>query len=412
LLAVPVVLVLALIAQIPLRRSAARMQELAARRHVVLVESLMGIEDVKSLNGEPVMQREWEDAVAASARLGGRTRFWSGFATSGTQVVQQAVSVGIIVWGVFLLSEGLITVGALIASNILAGRVLAPLAAVAQTIFRAHYAFSAMRALTEMMALPRERAQGEGPKTNLRVSAGALNFRDVTYRYPGTQQAALNDVSFEIRQGEVVALLGRVGSGKTTAGKLMNGLMTPDSGTILIDGHGLPQYDPAELRDGIGYLPQETTLFTGTLRENMALGRPHASEDEMREALRLAGMDDFVASHPEGLDLQVGEQGNRLSGGQRQGIALARLFVRQTPVLFLDEPTNAMDQQMEANVIARLAEIGQGARTVVFCTHRMSLANLADRFILLDQGRVVLDGPRMEVMEQLRAVQSQRLAGG
>lgn len=403
LIAVPVVLLIAALAQMPLRHSAAAAQHLATRRHVVLVESLLGIEAIKSLNGEAVMRREWESALAASARIGGRTRFWSGLATNGALFIQQGVSVAIIVWGVFLVAEGRITVGALIAANILAGRVLSPLTAVAQTLFRAHYARSSLRALSDLMELPRER-QGV-VKGDLRVRKGAVAFREVSYRYPGASHPALDGVSFDIAPGEVVALLGRVGSGKTTTGKLMNGLLVPDAGTILIDGHGLPQFDPAELRDGVGYLTQESELFTGTLRENLTLGRPEASDEEMRQALRLAGMEDFVASHPEGLDLSLGEKGNRLSGGQRQGVALARLLVRGTKVLFLDEPTNAMDQQMEAAVIARLRELAAGDVTVILCTHRMSLANIADRFIVLDRGRKVLDGARQEVLETLRTAQ-------
>ena len=409
LLAIPVVLLLAVVAQIPLRRSAAQAQELSAKRHVVLVESLLGIEAIKSLNGEPVMQRDWENAVAASARIGGRTRFWSGLATNGTQLVQQAVSVAIIVWGVYLVSQNAISVGALIAANILAGRVLAPLAAISQTIFRAHYAMRSMRALTELMSLPRERPRGV--TSDLVVRHGAIRFKEVSFRYPGAPQPALNGVSFDIAAGEVVALLGRVGSGKTTTGKLMNGLLQPDSGNILIDDHGLAQYDPAELRSGIGYLTQESELFTGTLRENMVLGAPHASDEDIREALYYAGMDGFAAANPKGLQLFLGDKGSHLSGGQRQGIALARLILRKPKVLFLDEPTNAMDQQMEADVIARLQDLGQGRTTLIFCTHRMSLANIAARFIVLDQGRKVLDGPRDEVLARLRAARAEQLRG-
>lgn len=401
--AVPVVLVFALLAQVPLSQSADQAQRLATKRHVVLVETLLGIEAVKSLNAEPVMQREWENAVAASSRIGGRTRFWSGFATSATQFVQQGVSVVIIFWGVYLVSEQRITIGALIAANILSGRVLAPLAAVAQTLFRANYARRAMAVLNEIMELPRE--TGSRMKSSLRIARGDIALRNVTFRYPGTDQPALADLSLDIRAGERVALLGRVGSGKTTTGKLLNGLLQADSGTILIDGHGISQYEPAELRQGVGYLTQESELFTGTLRENLTIGRPGASDEEIRQALYLAGIDEFAAAHPEGLNLFIGEKGNRLSGGQRQGVALARLLLRKPRVLFLDEPTNAMDLQMETAVIQRLGAFGAGRITMIFCTHRMSLAEVADRFIVLDRGRKALDGPRDEVLARLRAAQ-------
>lgn len=407
--AIPLVLLLAVVAQVPLGRSAAKAQQLATKRHVVLVESLLGIEAVKSLNAEPVMQREWETALAASSRISGRTRFWSGLATNGTQFVQQGVSVVLVVWGVYLIADGRITVGALIAANILAGRALAPLAAISQTIFRAHYARKAMGALDALMALPRERS--DVVRSDLRVSRGAIEMREVVFRYPGAEHPAINGVSLEIRPGETVALLGRVGSGKTTVGKLLNGLLPPDSGNILIDGHAIAQFDPAELREGVGYLTQDSELFTGTLRENVTIGRPSASDEEARQALHLAGMDAFVAANPAGLDLFVGEKGNRLSGGQRQGVALARLLLRRPRVLFLDEPTNAMDQQMETAFIERIAALKAEIPTLILCTHRMSLAATAERFVVLDQGRKVLDGPKEEVMATLRAAQARQIGG-
>lgn len=400
LLAVPVVLVIAFLAQTPMGQAAAEAQKLATKRHVVLVETLSGIETIKSLNAEPVMQREWDVAAAAATQVSGRTRFWSTFATNGTLAVQQAVSVGIIVWGVFLIFEGSISVGALIAANILAGRVLAPLSAIAQTIFRGQYAIRAMRSLDALMALPEE---GATVKSGIQVSSGAVKFDAVSFTYPGTQVSAVSSLSFEIGAGEVVALLGRVGSGKTTTGKLLAGMIAPGSGSILIDGVGLSQYDPAELRSGIGYLPQDPELFTGTLRENLIIGRPDAGDSDIQKALFTAGLDEFVAATPEGLDMQVGERGNRLSGGQKQGVSLARLLLRKTPLLFLDEPTNAMDQQMEAIVTRRLKDLGQSGVGMILCTHRQSLANVADRFIVLDQGRKVLDGPRAEIMARLSA---------
>jgi len=407
--AVPVVLFIALLAQAPLSRNADEAQRLATKRHIVLVETLLGIEAVKSLNAEPVMQREWENAVAASARIGGKTRTWSGLATNATQFIQQGVSVVIIFWGVFLVSEQRITIGALIAANLLAGRILAPLAAVAQTFFRAHYAKRSMQVLSEMMELPRE--GGTGARSGLRIRRGDLSLSEVSFRYPGTEHAAIAGLTLDIKAGETVALLGRVGSGKTTTGKLLNGLLEPDGGTILIDGHGIGQYEPADLRDGIGYLTQESELFTGTLRENMVIGRPDASDDQIRQALYLAGIDDFVAASPAGLNLFIGEKGNRLSGGQRQGVALARLLLRAPKVLFLDEPTNSMDMQMETAVISRLKALGKGRATLIFCTHRMSLADVAERFIVLEKGRKVLDGPKADVLAQLRAARTPEIGG-
>ncbi|WP_298836637.1 type I secretion system permease/ATPase [uncultured Roseobacter sp.] len=407
--AVPVVLVLALLAQLPLGRAASRAQQMATKRHVVLVESLSGIETIKSLNAEPLMQREWEAAVTASSRVNGRTRFWSNAAANGTMLVQQSVSVLIIVWGVFLVAEGRISIGGLIAANILAGRVLAPLGTIAQTIFRAQYAFRALGALNRFMALEVEES---GPvRSDAIVTRGALAIRDVNFTYPGAQRPALAGLSFDMAPGESIALLGRVGSGKTTTGKVLSGLIRPSSGTVLVDGIALDQYDTAELRRGVGYLPQMPELFTGTLRENLVIGAPDATDEEINRALYYAAMDEFVAGLPEGLDLFIGEQGARLSGGQRQGIALARLLLRRPRVLFLDEPTNAMDHRMQQQIVERLQELNRSGMGLLISTHRQSLAAVAGRLIVMDEGRAVLDGAPGDVMDKLRSMGAARTAG-
>lgn len=408
LIAVPMVLVLAILAQLPMGRAAGTAQMLAGRRQAVLVESLMGLETIKTLNAEPVMQREWDRASANTARISGRSRFWSSFAASGTQMIQQGVSVAIIVWGVYLVAEGQITIGALIAANILAGRALAPLGTIAQTIFRAHYALRAMSALSQFMKVTPERS----PEvlSSARVSEGATKLSDITYRYPGAGQDALQSVTFDIAKGECIAILGRVGSGKSTLGKLMCGLLAPDSGTLLIDKRSAGQYDPAELRAGVGYMPQEPELFTGSLRENLVIGRPHASESEIETALHQAAMDRFVADDPAGLDRFIGERGAQLSGGQRQGLALARLLLRQPKLLFLDEPTNAMDRDMEAEVVGKLRELNHAGTGLVLCTHRPALADLASRWMVIDRGRKILDGPRDTVVAQLKQAAASRAA--
>ena len=345
------------------------------------------------------MQREWEAASAAAARIGGRTRVWSNLATNGTMLVQQSVSVILIVWGVFLVAEGRITIGALIAANILAGRVLAPLGAIAQTLFRAQYATRALRALNEFMQLPSE--TGPSVTSDLEVAQGAIELRRVTMTYPGQQAPVLHDFSLTVGPGELVALLGRVGAGKTTLGKLATGLIEPDSGTVLVDGVSLAQYDPAALRRGIGYLPQEPHVFTGTLRENLGLGAPEASDAQMRDALRMAGMEPFVTSLSEGLDTFLGERGMRLSGGQRQGLSLARLILRRPKLLILDEPSSAMDQRMEAEIARHLAALNARGTGLILCTHRPSLAAIAKRIVVIDEGRVVLDGSAKDVLSKL-----------
>lgn len=409
LVAVPVVIVMALLAQIPIGRTVEKAQQVATKRHVVLVESLFGIETIKSLNAEPVMQREWEKAVSQSALISGRTRFWSNFAITGTMVTQQAVSVCIIIWGVFLVADAQITVGGLIAANILAGRVLAPLGMIAQTLFRAQHAIKAMRSLSRFMKLPVENT--DVVKNSLRVTKGSIEFKDVTFSYPGAPVPSLENVSLAIQPGETVALLGRVGSGKSTLGKLCNGLIRPDTGLILIDGQEIGQYDPAELREGVAYLTQDTELFTGTIRENLLIGRPYATDAQINRALYFAGMDVFISENPEGLNQFIGEKGSRLSGGQRQGLAIARMVLRNPRIAFLDEPTSAMDQQMEGIITTRLGELAREGMGLVLCTHRQSLADIASRIVVMEKGRKVLDGPRREVAAKLRQIAATKAAG-
>ena len=402
-LAVPAVIVLALLAQVPMGRIAGEVQDLAGQRHSVLTEALMGHETVKTLGAEPVLQREWERSSAAAARVNGRSRFWSNLTMSGTQMIQQAVSVVVIVWGVFLVADGRISIGALIAANILAGRALAPLGAVSHTIFRAQYALKALRTLSAFMAIPPE--AGLELASAARVRRGAVRLDGVTFRYPDADRAAVSDVSLSIAPGECVAILGRVGSGKSTMGKLIAGLLAADTGKVLIDDRSAGQYDPAELRAGIGYLPQETDLFTGTLRENLVIGRPDASEADIARALADSALAGFVEADPAGLSRFIGEKGGQLSGGQRQGVALARLLLRRPKFLFLDEPTNAMDRDMEAEVARRLQALTAAGTGLALCTHRPGLAQIAPRWIVMDQGRVVLDDRREVVMARLRGGQ-------
>jgi len=405
-LAIPVVLIIAMISRSAISATAQSAVQLASRRQTVLMESLQGVETIKSLNAECLMQREWETAIAATARVTGRARFWANFSINSTMFIQQGVSIGIIVWGVHLIFEGQITIGALIAASILSGRALAPLSAIAQATFRLQYAIKSLRSLNQMMELSADK-----PKTvrsNLRVKEALLQVTDVSFSYPDMQVPAIEGLSLDVAPGECVALLGRVGSGKTTFGKLLCGFIEPQTGTIRIDSFGLNQYDRAELRDGIGYLPQNSDLFTGTLRENLLLARPDASQDEIEQALYYSGLAAFVASSSSGLEMEIAENGSRLSGGQAQALALARVLLRSPKLLFLDEPTNAMDQEMERVVSTRLKELNASGVTLILSTHRQSLAAIANRYVILDAGRKVLDGSRQSVLKRLAETQTEQ----
>lgn len=397
--AIPIVIVIALVAQAPIRQSIEKVQRQAERRHLILIEALIGLETVKSVNGEPVIQREWENAVTSGAWLSGKSRFWSALVANSTIFIQQAVSVITILWGVYLVAAGTITIGGLIAANILAGRILAPLGNIAQTLVRAQQSLRAYSAISRLMQERIEAA--DTVKGNLTVKRGDIDFANVSVVYPGARLPALENVTFSVKAGEAVGLLGRVGSGKSTIGKLLCGLVEPTSGLILIDGFEMSHYEPAVLRDGIGYLPQDPELFTGTIKDNLLLGNPDASEDDIRHALNIAGMEYFISQNPDGLNQFVGERGSRLSGGQKQSISIARLILRKPRMMFLDEPTNAMDYATEETVISRLKTLRTEGVGVIIATHRHSITSIVDRLIVIDGGRIRLDGPRDEILSRI-----------
>ncbi len=398
-LAVPLVIMVGLVLQLPLNRLMRGAFKDAAQKHGVLVESLAGLETIKSVGAEGRTQRHWERLVGITARAGMRARFLASLGVNVSGLAQNLVTVAVVVFGVYRIADGLMTVGALVACTIITGRGMAPLAQVAGILTRYHQARAAFDALDRVMALPTERP-AHARFLHRPHLHGEIAFQNVTFHYPHEKQAALEGVSFKIRPGERVGLIGRIGSGKTTVEKLVLGLYEPDQGAILIDGTDSRQIDPADLRRHIGCVLQDVFLFHGTIRDNIALGAPFADDEAVLRAARIAGVDDFVARHPKGFDLEVGERGDRLSGGQRQAVAVARALLLDPPVLMLDEPTSAMDNDAEIRLKQRLGEILAG-KTLLLVTHRSSLLSLVERLIVLDAGRLIADGPKDEVMKAL-----------
>ncbi|MET1411003.1 type I secretion system permease/ATPase [Roseibium sp. HPY-6] len=401
LIAVPVVLAISLFVQAPLSGAIEQSHRESAIRHSILVESVANLDTVRALNAEGRMQTKWERSVAASSAAIMKGRFWALIAQSGTGLVQASVSIAIIVWGVYLIQSGDITMGALIAAMMLSGRVLAPLANVANTLTRLRQTLHSYKILDEVMSTDTERKPGR-TYVNKRIASGSVEFKGVNFRYPGAEDDSLKNISFKITPGETVGLIGRVGSGKSTIGRLVSGLYYPSNGTVLIDGTDTRQFDPADLRSNVGFLSQDNVLFSGTVRENISAGDPFADDDALVEAARIAGVEEFVAQSPLGYDLQVGEGGRFLSGGQKQAVALARILLRKPRVLFLDEPSSHLDLASERRLITRLMDFNSPDTTVIISTHRMSLVELTDRLITLDFGKLALDGPRQEVLKKLQ----------
>jgi ATP-binding cassette subfamily C protein LapB len=384
----------------PLRDSIDKTVRASSQKHATLVEGLTAMETVKTLGMEGMLQNRWERMTGYIADWGIRSRLISASSTHVALLVQQLVQVGVIIAGVYGIAEGQLSMGGLVAAVILSSRAIAPMTHVASLATRYHHAKVALVSLSGVMNQPKEREPGEQRVHRGRL-AGDIAFDQVSFSYPDEQHRSLSDVSFKIKAGERVGLLGKVGSGKTTLHKLILKLYEPDQGNIRIDGVDLRQIDPSELRRNIGYVDQQPTLFFGSLRENMIYARPRATDPEILAAAELSGVSGFAADHPSGFNLAVGERGERLSSGQRQTVAIARAVLGNSPILLMDEPSSALDQASENQLVKKLKPFFEG-KTVLLVTHRTSLLGLVDRLIILDQGRVIADGPRERVLASLR----------
>ena len=350
---------------------------------------------------EGLMQSKWEKSVSFVARVNSQMRFLSAAATNGAMEIQQIVNVVVVISGVYLIADGKLSMGGLIACTMLTSRAVAPLGQMVGLLMQYHNAKVALTSLEKIMQNPIERPS-DANFVHRPELKGNIEFRDVQFSYPNCQVAALKGLTCKINEGDKVVVIGRIGSGKTTLQKLLLGLYQPTDGAVSIDGVDLRQLDPADLRRNIGYVAQDVTLFYGTLRENIALGAPYADDATIVAAAEAGGLTEFVNRHPDGFDMMIGERGDSLSGGQRQGVAIARAFLMDPPILLLDEPTSAMDFSSEQQFKERLRQMA-AHKTVVIVTHRNSLLDLATRVMVVDDGRIVADGPRDQVIQALQS---------
>ncbi len=397
---VPIVLLVSFLLQGPLGSSIKKTYQEGGQKQSILVQSILGLETIKGLNAEGKMQKIWEDLVAQSADSTNSARFLSMFALHFSVFVQNLTIVGVITVGVYQIGDKNLTMGGLIACSILSGRAMGPLTQMVSLLMRLNQSLESLKRLNQLVRLPIER-----PATTHFIHhpsfQGEIEFKDVNFTYPGQKTLTLHNMSFKISPGEKVALVGPIGSGKTTIEKLIMGFYTPQSGSTLIDGTDIRQIDPANLRANIGYIPQDIFLFGGTIHHNLTLGGEEADDQAILKAATLAGLHDFLSRHPLGYDLSVGEGGSELSGGQRQTIAIARALVSNPPILLFDEPTAMMDAVSEQKFIYRLQEMIKEKKTLLLVTHRLSLLKLIDRIIIVDGGRIVGDGPRDKIIEAL-----------
>jgi len=386
--------------QAPLQKAVENAFAASAQKNAILVEGLAGLETVKMLGAESQIQRAWEESVSYIAKWSARSRFLSSSVNEFSYFIQNLVVVALVIAGVYSITEGNLTQGGLVALVILSRQVIAPIAQVANLATRFHRAKQALKALNDIMELPVERPAGKTFLHRTRFQGG-IGVKNLTFAYPGQTTNVLNNMTLQIAAGEKVGIIGPIGSGKTTLGKLILGLFEPTSGMVTMDDTDIRQIDPAELRHCIGYVPQDITLFRGTVRENVTMGAKEVDDSSIIRAAEIAGVDEFIKRHPLGFDMEVGEFGRGLSGGQRQCIVMSRALLLDPPVLVLDEPTSNMDSRTELRMKNNLTGTTKG-KTIILITHRASLLEMVDRIIVVDNGTIVADGPKASVLEALQ----------
>ncbi|MFC7050904.1 type I secretion system permease/ATPase [Emcibacter nanhaiensis] len=398
-LAIPLVVITGLLIQPWLAKySQAGMSE-GQSKQSTLIEVVSGLETMKALGAGRMFLNRWEKAVANHSEISLKSRLLSQITVNSASTAQQISQIGIVVYGFWLVVAGDLTFGALIASVILSGRCLAPLGQMANLMTRLNHARSAYRKLDALMRAPHE-DMSERDVLRRKTLDGKIEFNNVSFRYPGQNTNVLENVSFTINSGEKVAILGRIGSGKSTVLRLASGLYEPDNGAVMIDNTDIRQIVPEDLRNNISMVLQDVFLFSGSVKENLTLGREDITDEDILRAAELSGVQEFIGAIPNGYDLKLRDRGEGLSGGQKQSISLARALVRPSPILFLDEPTSAMDNNFEAAVVSRLKQTMQD-KTVVIVTHRASLLQLVDKIIIMDKGRIAMMGPRDQVLQKL-----------
>ena len=383
----------------PLRESIEASHEASAKKNGILIETLQNIETVKTMRMNGKKQWEWEESTGEIAEKNLKARLLSNSIPNVTNLFIQLNTVFVVVFGVYLIKEFELTMGGLIAVVILTSRTVAPIGQAAALISNYSDAKTAYETLNEIISREVERPAGkefvERPKFR-----GKIEFRDVSFNYPGTEVPALDKVSFIIEPNEKVAIIGRIGSGKSTIAKLILKLYEPTSGKILIDDIDITQIDPADLRRFISYVPQDVHLFKGTIKENIISSEQHPDAATIINAAQVSGVEEFVRTHPLGYDMPIGERGAGLSGGQRQSVGVARALVQDSSIMIMDEPTNAMDQTSESQLMMKLKrELAQ--QTVIIITQKMSLLDMVDRIVVMHHSKVLLDGPKDSVIKQL-----------
>ncbi|WGY47284.1 type I secretion system permease/ATPase [Vibrio sp. ABG19] len=397
---VVILVVYSLLIQAPLRRAIEEGSRLASQKYANLIESLAGLETLKLFGAQSQYQYRWEEAVAHMANWNIKSRRITDGIQNTAGFVQQSTNVGMIILGVYLIAAGDLTMGGLIAATMLSGRAIGPLVQLSLLSTRYNQAKSSLTIIEQVMAMPDEQEAGKR-YIHRPMIQGKIELDKVTFHYPDSPIASIRDLSLTINPGEKVAIIGRIGSGKTTLERLIMGLYQPTEGHVRIDDTDIAQLHHIDIRRNIGCVPQESLLFYGTIRDNITLGRPLADDRDVMDAANRAGVTVFTQQDPAGLERQVGEGGLLLSGGQRQAVSIARAMLGRPPVLLMDEPTSAMDNRSEMQIKHQLSQLTP-SETLVLITHKTTMLDVVDRVIVMEKGSIIADGPKEMVLTDLR----------
>jgi len=394
------ILAYAVLLRNPLKNSIESTHKAAAAKNSILIEALQNIETLKTLGTFGHVQWAWEEASGEIAQKSLKSRILSSSISTVTGFLTQITTVIVVVAGVYMIGEHSLSMGGLIAIVIISSRAVAPMGQAAALIANYSDAKSAYEVLDSIVKKPGERPHGKKFITRSEFK-GEIEFRNLFFSYPGSDVQALKNISFNVKAGEKVAIIGRIGSGKSTISKLLLKLYDADEGAILLDGIDIKQIDPAELRKNIGYVSQDISLFSASVKENITYRASYASDEELIRASVISGSDEFIRKHPHGYEMPIGERGAGLSGGQRQSIGIARALLLDPPIIIMDEPSNAMDQLSESRLISNLQEY-LADKTTILITQKTSLLCLVDRIIVMNEGGIYLDDSAAIVLEKLK----------
>ncbi|MCL1915912.1 MAG: type I secretion system permease/ATPase [Desulfovibrionaceae bacterium] len=402
--AIPLVLLVGIFMQLPMQRVTEQGFKENMQKNALLVEIINGLETVKTSMAEGRIQSIWDKVVNLSALSSAHSKHVSSLSATISVLLTQLVSVGMIVFGVYLTLDGRITMGGIIACNMLSGRAMAPLSQLAGMFARLQQSRMALRALDQLMQLPTENVSGDS-YVEFGELEHSLQMEGICFKYPQSERFALENININIRPGEKVGVIGSMGSGKSSFGRLCIGLYQPSEGAVKLGGVDIRQLDTTTLRHKFGYVSQDNYLFYGSVRDNIAFGCVNVDDRMILRAASIAGVSDFVRNNPAGFGMQVGERGMNLSGGQRQAIAVARALLRDPQILIFDEPTSCMDNNSEFRFKQRMAEV-LGEKTLILITHHLSMLDIVNRLVIMENGHIFADGPKSEVLNYLRQQQS------